>query len=818
MSGAAIFALGSYAEAQQADTNAGAGTAETVVVTGTRIPRPESDLPIPVTTIGDEQIQHSGTTDLGDYLKRIPALRGSLGNNENSGYNTGASDAGSSLGGLNLLDLRNLGYVRTLVLIDGHRTVSESTGSAAVDINTIPITLIDRVEVVTGGASAIYGADGVSGVVNFVMKHDMDGIKFRAQIGTSNDGGGSSTISALSAGHNFDDDKGNVTFTFESGYQDRLFFTQRPYTRAGNEYFFATNPNDAPSDLPGRPDNKPFKDIQFTYSAVTGAVDLNFDFVPDRLGTDRKYRPGTDVGDSSAIHSSGMPYANDLQGDFQPLERRYVTQLNGHYDFSRYFKLSANLSYSNIFTKSYNIAPFDDFTIVTSQNAFLPDRLAQRIANHGGFAALSEDYLPMRMAEVVKRATYRSVLDASGELPQPSFLDNLKYDVSYVYGQSDIDDAEDNNRLEDRFAAALDSVIDPKTGQATCRSNLNPNAKPPDLSIFDAAQGATIFGPVFSDIQTIGPADWPNNLTFKPGPNSGCVPYNPFDPNYNNNKAIAWATATSHIMGVIMQHVVSGDVTADVPAFQDWGFAGPLAIVAGGEYRKESSQSTPDAFSQGLDAFDGGINGVHGGFDVSEEFAEVNLPVIKDWLFIKEFSLDGAVRHSEYSTAGQSTSWQYSGVLSPFDGLKLRGSQAYAVRAPNIGELFAPVQNLFSAIADPCDRSQVNNGTSFRPANCTAIFHALGLPYNPANAPVLSNGVTTPTASRKRPAPTPRAPSSSRRAGGSPSRWTGTTYPSPTRSKRFPPRPLLTNAWIFRASTTRSAHRSRAVLRPIRPV
>src|SRR3982751_3777720 len=106
---------------------------ETVVVTGTRIPRPSYDLPSPVTTLGADEIQHSGTTNLGDYLKRVPALGGSLGDFQTSGYNTPSATDLSSLGGLNLLDLRNLGYVRTLVLIDNHRTVSESTGSAAVD-------------------------------------------------------------------------------------------------------------------------------------------------------------------------------------------------------------------------------------------------------------------------------------------------------------------------------------------------------------------------------------------------------------------------------------------------------------------------------------------------------------------------------------------------------------------------------------------------------------------------------------------------------------------------------------------------------------
>jgi len=157
------------------------GATETVVVTGTRIPRPELDLPSPTITLSDQDLKNSGTTNLGDYLKRIPALVGSLGDYQTNGYGTPASNDGSSLGGLNLLDLRNLGYVRTLVLIDGKRVVASSTGSAAVDISTIPITLISDIQTSTSGQSSIYGADAVSGVVNFIMKHDLEGIHTRFQ-------------------------------------------------------------------------------------------------------------------------------------------------------------------------------------------------------------------------------------------------------------------------------------------------------------------------------------------------------------------------------------------------------------------------------------------------------------------------------------------------------------------------------------------------------------------------------------------------------------------------------------------------------------
>ena len=722
------------------------GGTETVVVTGTRIPRPEFDLPSPTMTVGSEQIQSSGTLDLGDYLKRIPALVGSLGNFQTNGYGTPAANDGSSLGGLNLLDLRNLGYVRTLVLIDGHRTVSESTGSSAVDINSIPLTLIDRIEVATGGASAIYGADGVSGVVNFILKHNLEGIQTRVQAGTSEDGGGSNFLTAVSVGHNFDNDKGNVTATFEGTYSDHLFFTQRRFTRVGGIQFFVSNPANLDGSNPNLPANIPTADAQFELSAPTGAIYTDFftrnfftDDTPDFLGNGQAYVPGVNIGNASRIGSSGMPYANDLQGDFQPLNRRQIAQVDANYEFSRWLNVSAEFRYAHVDTKSASTAPFDDFTVILPDNAFLPANVANAItAGATGFGVLAEDYLQIRNKERVDRNTYRLVLEGKGDLPSPDFLDQFKWDLSYVYGQTDINDVNVGNRVTDRFFAALDSVIDPATGKPTCRSNLNPAAIPPDLS--------SIFGPdfaLFSDTVGVGPGNYP--LSFTPGPNSGCVPYNPFGPNAASKAAVAFVTADTHTFGVLMQHVITGFVSADVPAFKDWGFAGPLSVVAGGEYRKEMSASTPDALTQSGDTWFSALQGVRGEFDVYEFFGEVSLPVLQDQRFAKELSFDAAVRTSHYSTAGDSTSWKYGGIYSPIDGLKFRATDAVAVRAPNIGELFAPNQSLFSAVTDPCDFTQVNLGTQFRLPNCIAIENAVLGPgqYDP-NSTVLTTGATTP--------------------------------------------------------------------------
>ncbi len=733
MTRAAVFAalaLGIFfpaiASAQQQ------GQVETVVVTGSRIPRPAYDTPSPVATLSAEEIQRSGTTNLTDYLKRVPSLAGSLGDFQTSGYNTPAANDLSSLGGLNLLDLRNLGYVRTLVLIDGHRSVSESTGSAAVDIDTIPISITDRVDVTTGGASAVYGADGVSGVVNFIMKHDLDGVLARTQAGTSNDGGGGKYMGSLAAGRNFDDDKGNVTLVYENSNQEHLYFDRRDFTDVGGYSTFVPNPLNKGDKDHLIPDFIPTWDGQFILSAPTGAIITDFDrgtnkhLLPNWLGNGSVFNRGTYLGGGLAIGSDGMPFAQDLQGDFQPIAARNIAQVGGTYEFSRYFRLNGSFQFAGVQTKSTSYPTFDETTVLLPDNAFLPSNVAAAIEgtkHHEGL--LAEDYLELHNGEQVTRNTYRALIDLNGDIPNPSFLDKFRYDLSFVWGRTDVDDVQLKNRIEDRFFAALDSVIDPATGKPTCRSNLDPSATPPDLhKIFHGNYG-------FTDTDGLDSRDFP--FTFTPGPNSGCAAFNPFDPKADNRAAIAFMTTDTHIRGLIRQDVLNGFVSADVPVFESLGFAHPLSLVFGGEYRRERSDSNPDALAGSGLVWLGGVSPVHGGFDVSEAFAEASLPIFEDKPFAKELSIEGAVRQSHYSTAGDSTSWKYGGIWSPVEGLKFRATNAIAVRAPNIGELFAPLEHGFGFVNDPCSTLYVGLGTPFREANCEAIFAKLGIPYKPDN-------------------------------------------------------------------------------------
>src|SRR6185312_5788 len=371
-------------------------------------------------------------------------------------------------------------------------------------------------------------------------KHNLEGVHLKAQIGAPEDGGGAKYIETMSAGTNFDDDKGNVTLTYEGANQNRLYFTDRAFTRVGGFTSFVPNPDPANKfdDDHLIPDFIPTNDAQFIYSAPTGAITTdinrreNHGLLPNFLGNGDVFNVGTFLHGGIAIGSDGMPFANDLQDDFQPKAQRNIAQLSAAYEFSDHFRFNGSFQYAGVDTTSISYPTFDDTVALLPDNAFINPTVALAImANKKHQGILREDYLQLRNAERVKRDTYRTMLDFAGSLPNLTFLDKFRYDASFVYGRTDVDDIQIGNRIEDRFFAALDSVIDPATGKPTCRSNLDPSARPPDLRKL-----LHIFQ--FTDTDTLDPSQFP--FTFTPGPNSGCVPFNPFDPNFDNRAAKAF--------------------------------------------------------------------------------------------------------------------------------------------------------------------------------------------------------------------------------------------------------------------------------------
>jgi iron complex outermembrane recepter protein len=687
-----------------------------IVVTGSRIARPELDVANPIQAVTAEDIEQTGQTNIADVLLRAPALSASVGSSL-----SGGRDANFGETGVNLLDLRNLGVDRTLVLVNGKRHVSGLPNTAAVDISSMPQELIEKVDVFTGGASAVYGADGVSGVVNFVLKRNYEGVALRAQAGVSEKGDAGSRLLTLTAGKNFSDGRGNIALAYEYGKNDRVTSFARSFTgNSAKTFSLLRNIDDFP-DNPNVPDRILYNNVTWADSAPDGAIDVDLDGVPDFTGSGLPYDRGIVLRSAGgrAIGGTNTPTAGYF-GDIQPGVKRHVGNALASYEFSPAFKLYAEGKYSRVSAFSVGQPSFDFFTFLAPDNAFLQQRFG--VAAPDG-ALLSRDNFDFgQRGESNLRQTYRGVIGVEGEISE-----NARYDLSFVYGRTSARNVQTSNLIGDRYFAALDAVVNPANGQIVCRSTLFPN-DPIDPNNFGNAA-----------------------TTFTPGANSACRPLNVLGNGVASQAALDFVLADNINRSRQTQKVVSGYISGDFDSlFKLPG--GSLGFAVGAEYREESSLSTPDVLIQNGEFRDFAATPISGGkFNVKEAFAELNAPILSDRPFFHLLSASAALRVSDYSTSGNTTTWKFDGIWSPVKDIRFRGSYARAVRAPNIGELFLPASGTFLFVTDPCDVTRLGDGTSFRAANCATILGGLGLtpaqiaafsPSTDAQATTSRRGVT----------------------------------------------------------------------------
>jgi iron complex outermembrane recepter protein len=695
-----LFSIASPSFAQQQTDEPALQAAEeevvedAIVVTGSRIARPELNVANPIVAITAEAIEKTGQVNITDILIRNPALTASRGSSL-----SGGADAGFGETGGNFLDLRNLGENRTLVLVNGRRHVAGVPNSAAVDINSIPQDLIEKIDVLTGGASAIYGADGVSGVVNFVMKRDFEGLTARAQAGISSRGDAASQLISIVAGKNFADNRGNVAIAYEYNNSNRVSSFDREFTGNPLKTFgIFRNLADFPDD-PNVPDRIVYNNITWADSAPDGAVDLDGDGVPDFTGSGLVYDRGVLLRSAAgrAIGGSNTPTAGYF-GDLQPKSQRHSGNVLASFEFSPALRIFAEGKYVQAKAFSVGQPSFDFFTILAQDNAFLEDRFGVGSASPDG-ALLSRDNFDFGIrGESNKRQTYRGVLGADGAIS-----DNARYEISYVYGQTKARNTQTSNLIADRYFAALDAVRDPVSGQIVCRSTLNGAA---DIDPNNFGQQAS---------------------TFTPGTGSICRPLNVLGNGVASQAALDFVLADNTNRSKVEQHVVSGSISGDFGALFSLP-GGPIGFAFGAEYRKEKSQDTPDQLIQDGSFRDfAAVAPSSGKFDVKEIFAELNAPILADVPFAKLLSVSAAARVSDYSTVGTTYTWKFDGIYAPIDDIRFRGSYSQAVRAPNIGELFQPNSGTFLFVTDPCDVTRLNDGTSTRAANCATILSGLGL-------------------------------------------------------------------------------------------
>ncbi|MFL0355657.1 TonB-dependent receptor domain-containing protein [Erythrobacter sp. GH1-10] len=821
---AAASAMPFTAQAQEvADQEEQAATDENrIVVVGSRIARdPNIGSPAPVLAVDAEELTQSGTSDVVDVLRDVPALSTSTSSDASiDGVFSGGLGVGQSV-----LNLRGLGRERTLVLVNGRRHVSGVAGEQSVDVNSIPTALIERVEVLTGGASSVYGADAVTGVVNFVLRDDFEGIEANVQSGISSEGDSFRINADLTWGANFADGRGNITVSGAYAQGDELRFGDRDFSRnngifddqANPALFFQTGelgadtpnfnangsilgeliptddlgftPTSAEQALIDRALNAPRRfiagDPRFSLSSAGGVVgpgflglsdgpDINGNGVADCLesavGYNSTFNPGAfgvaggcaniNADGSVSVYQDGLITGlfNQFGGDgipnnfdvnsLIPETERWSINANLTFEISpeaTFFFEGKYVSSSAEFQAQPNT--FYDLLTIRSDNPFITADLQPFVEElslpqfgftNAGFDPLFDTgltegfYITRDPADLGPNRnrneyeTWRFVAGLKGDI-----TDHFAYEISANYGKFNQVSFDRNRVILDRFFAAIDVTTD-GSGNPICRSDINPTPS-----------ATTPFGIPGGD---------PGFFTFNPG-DGQCKPANILGGvGAISQEAIDFITATTINEFELEQFVVSAIFNGDTGAFFELP-GGPIGFAAGFELREEQSVSTFDPLVRGVipvttpDANAGDlirdidnpqnslvfdpqslINNDGGEFTVYELFGEVNLPLLSGAPLAERLEFTAAARYANYSTVGNTFSWNVNGLYAPTEDILFRATYAEAVRAPNINELFNPGQGAFFRPVDPCDEGnlQAAPNADLRFNNCVAFFDEIG--------------------------------------------------------------------------------------------
>ena len=616
-----------------------------IVVTGSRLPAGVR-APTPLTVLGAQAIENREPATIGEVLQQIPSF-GEMDSPNTAGV--------TSRGGQSQInpDLRGLGATRTLVLINGRRHVPTAT-NGSVDLKVVPTLLVDRVEVVTGGASAAYGSDAVSGVVNIVLKNDLTGIRGTVQGGISEHGDGKERRISLAGGTRFADGRGHIMAGIDyvkiGGIGTQL---TRDWGR--RDVGLITNPAFATNGLPN------FIISPNVHSAITTPGGLivsgplkGIAFGPG--GTTYDYNFGQVFG-STMIGGDG---ANENE-NLLSLLGTPVETINGlasaTFDVTPDVQLYAELSGGASKTGGASQEARDRGNLVIRRdNAFLPASVRDLMIARGlqtiTIGRVSNDTGKIRLDRVDD--TYEAVAGIT------THFGPWTADVYAQYGKNIYDlDFGPNNRKQLEYLNAVDAVVDPATGNIVCSSTLK-------------------------------------------NPRNGCIPVNVFG---NGSLTLnPYVNGTAEFRLVTTQAVGAANLRGT--PFSTW--AGPVALAVGIEGRRDHAVGTADPISQRVNA-NGSIGGwllgnqlpEEGTIRVFETYAEAQAPLARDVPFARELSLNGAVRRTHYSLSGTVYTWKAGLSYVPISGIRLRATRSRDIRAPNISELFENGGSSNTNVFDP---------------------------------------------------------------------------------------------------------------------
>ena len=676
--GALSLGMAGVASAQSAPpAQPAASTAvQEIVVTGTRLRSPNLTSLSPITNVAAEDFRATGVTDTADLLNTLPQVAVGTGLNNTPNPLSGT-------GGITTVNLRNLTPGRTLVLVDGRRLMpgDPTLGGNAPDLDQIPEALVNRVDIVTGGASAVYGSDAIAGVVNFIMKHDFQGVQVDAQYGFDehdNHNGamqalekkfltgaphgsiidGRSQTATITFGSNSPDDKGNVTGYVGYKHADPVFQGSRDYSACQLSQSSGT-----PS-CTGSSNSNLFQQGLFVGS-VSGTAPNNI-FVTG-AARDQTLSP--------PARFNSNPYEYLSRGD-----DRYTGGFMAHYQVTPNVDVYSDFSFMDDRTVIH-AAPSalfqQQFNINCTNPLLSAQQLSKLTCTPDPATGIPQAQLTIGRRDIeggpriydYQHTSYKIDLGARGD-----FADVWHYDVYAQFGRTQYNYSVNNDISLSKAQKALQ--VSPLTGN--CIS----------------------------------------------GTTDGCVPYNIFSVGGVSPTALQYILTSGTTTGDTQEQIASANVSGNL---DKWGVKSPWAnngvsVSFGAEYRREVLDQVPDAtsLSGDLAGAGGALPPVHGEFDVKEIFAELGVPLIQGKPFIDELTAEGGYRYSSYSLQGDVTSWKLGLNYAPDPQLRFRGSYNRAVRAPNVNELFTPqsITNGTVVNDDPCSGVK-NDGITTRQAPAT---------------------------------------------------------------------------------------------------
>lgn len=619
------------AYAQSGDAAADVASDEEIVVSGSRIQREGFDAPTPTTVIGEAELALGNRPSIAQVLNDAPQFRAT---------STPSTTPGNTSSGVSTADMRGLGSVRTLTLLNGHRF------AGANDLNIVPQSLVKRIDVVTGGASAAWGSGAVAGVVNIILDDDFTGWRMGVQSGISSRGDAARYGADIAWGTDFAGGRGHFMVAGEY-MQERgaLSRDDRPNLSAG---------------VFQRPDGKlelvrdPNSTQLYNGGSILRATGVPYNLVFNPDGNIGAFPLGSVTQGATTVGGGGQNIF-DYVAVSTPYERVNVFT-RASYDLTDSLKVWANFSFHRM-SANYSFFPETPAVVIMPDNAFL----TQANRNQLAAAGVAGPFLLGRVMDDVgedgvmtfkySRRNLEGAVGLSG-----TFGESWNYEAYYNHGEIRLNQGLNNQRIKSRFNNGVDSIL--VNGTPTCRVN--------------------------TDASTAN--DDPN-----------CVPINLFGNGSISDKAAAYAFGGSQIIYTIKLDAAGASVSGQ--PFSTW--AGPVDIAVGTDFRWEE-QSTQYVDPLSLANALGTLNSsaTSGGFNVKEAFAEVNVPLL-DITDALKLEVNGAARYSDYSTSGGIWSWKTGGTLRVVNDLLLRAVYSRDIRSPSITEYFLSRSTNIGSVFDP---------------------------------------------------------------------------------------------------------------------